>query len=182
MDEKPLSGSARAVCCSSNGAAGRYLHMTVLFQKLIRGDLAAIIRAFGTLDAVPPKVAMIQEAAKVRFFQNPEHIEAVGNLMTQFSDLSHRRNEIAHGQVSKCMVDPDLTGYFLHPGIHSTGRFKKMFRPDFHPLGDYRYTAMQVKHYTDEFRRLECEIHLFMDALDASDQANSPQASQGTSS
>jgi hypothetical protein len=141
------------------------VRMTWLFQLIVEapGSLA-LGRAFGTLESVPPRAAMIREAAKISFMNDPASRDKVVEFMTQFEALSHRRNEIAHGYVSQLTHNGQEKGNFLHPGSHMTKRNTTFLQVDRDPLGDYRYTAAQIGYYTQEFRRLGGEVQDFIDA------------------
>lgn len=145
-----------------------------LFQLLVENDSLAMARAFGTLESVPPKVAMIRAAAAIRFMNNPESLKMVIQFMTQFGELSHRRNEIAHAHVTALTENGRQKGCFLHPGSHMTNRNTKFLQPNRDPLGDYRYTAEQVNYYTKEFRRLGGEIQDFLNAARTRDAPAAP--------
>jgi hypothetical protein len=150
--------------------------MSWLFHLLIGGtEYLAVSRAFGTLEAVPPKANMIRAAADIKFMNDRESREKLGDLMTQFVELSHRRNEIAHAYVSQLTSNGEKKGHFLHPGSHMTNRNTKLFKPPFDPMGDYRYTAAQVAHYTQEFRRLGGDVQSFIDAMQGRSAPGSPQ-------
>jgi len=141
------------------------VRMTWLFQLVVGlpGSLA-LSRAFGILETVGPKMAMIQEAAKISFMNDLASRDKISEFMKQFEALSHRRNEIAHGYVSQLTHNGQYKGHFLHPGSHITKRNTGFGQFDADPLGDYRYTAAQIEYYTQEFRRLGGEVQDFIDA------------------
>lgn len=149
------------------------VRMTWLFQLIVGTDSQALARAFGTLEAVPPKAAMIREAANIRFMNEPDRRAVISDFMTQFIGLSHRRNEIAHGYVTQYTENGQLKGHFLHPGSHMTHRNTNFLQPGSDPLGDYRYTAAQIEHYVQEFRRLGGEVQDFINEMRAKDTPSS---------
>jgi hypothetical protein len=87
--------------------------------------------------------------------------------MTEYEELSHRRNEIAHGTVTNCTLNNEHLGHYLHPGSHITARNTGGVHGLGEDIGDYAYTSTQINHYTSEFRRLGGEIQDLIDELKA---------------
>lgn len=162
-----------------------------MLQSVVNGLLQAVIglrssvlfRAFGALKIVSSKRDMIVEAAKFQFASDKATVKKINDFMTQYVELSYRRNEIAHAYVShvteieKGQIKVDK-GCFLHPGPEVTDRHTKLPKTGLDALGDYRYTAAQIAHYRQDFRRLWQEIEDFKKELSESRGKDLPASSQ----
>jgi hypothetical protein len=126
-------------------------HLELLFGALVESDSYALRRAFGTLESVPNKVAMMREAAIMSLTNNQVLLEKTCSLLTEINEFSQRRNDIAHGQVDMYRRTP--RGWFLTPRFHYT----KKYKPGSPEPMAYRWMSDQINQYTVEFQRLRAE-------------------------
>jgi hypothetical protein len=136
-----------------------------LFETLLGVQSQALKRAFGTLENVPQRSKMIREVAKLRFLNDKPRRVLIKAMMNQYEELSHRRNEIAHGSVVKFTHNNSPRGHYLAPGSHISSRNAGGAIGLGEGLGDYAYTSAQLQHYIAEFVRLRGEIWDLIDEL-----------------
>lgn len=125
------------------------------------------IQAYGSIVSFKSRCEMLRVAAQA-FFSTRKKASATQEtfkrLISEASNYSGRRNEIAHGQVSemKLVYQGGRTrsgGYFLFPSLYNPKKFKKS-------LGmTYSYASADIYHYRQEFTKLHLRIESFRRAL-----------------
>lgn len=121
------------------------------------------VRAYGSINNVGTKCEMLRAAATPYFFRRKSKVkfeDEFKKLIGEYSDFSARRNDIAHGSVSRVFLTERRTakghrrgaiGFYLLPSFYNPKKFKE-------EKFSYQYTSSDVIHYRQEFTKLFLRI------------------------
>ncbi len=120
---------------------------------------APAVRAYGCIFSTGTKAEMLRTAAKAYFSRRKgkAHFEAELMRVTQeYLEFANRRNEIAHGIVSRVFLTektslrghrPGAIGLYLLPSFYNPRKFKN-------EIFTSRYTSSDLVYYRQEFTKL----------------------------
>jgi len=124
---------------------------------------APAVRAFGLINSVNTKCDMLRAAAIPYFARRRSKAQFQAKfktLMGEYSDFSGRRNDIAHGMLSRVFITGKRTsrgerrgavGFYLLPSFYNPKKFKE-------EKFSYQYTSSDLIHYRQEFTKLSLRI------------------------
>jgi hypothetical protein len=127
----------------------------------------AFRRLFGSIESSSARRAAIRNAAEVYFWHDSDGamLKRLDALLEQVSKASKRRDEIAHGIVTRLTANNNSVGAFLLPSGYNSGRNKiyparNMAAPlaEAFPFcnltGEYRYCSSEINVIYNKFRQL----------------------------
>jgi hypothetical protein len=124
---------------------------------------APAVRAYGCINSVATKCEMLRLAATPYFARRKSKAQFESpfkKLMSEYSDFSARRNDIAHGSVKRVFITEKSTakghrrsaiGFYLLPSFYNPKKFKE-------EKFSYQYTSSDLIHYQQEFTKLSLRI------------------------
>ena len=142
-------------------------------------DHQPAVRAFGVVTTVMTRRHMIEAAADAFFRQYDEisdlrpsmedHQAELKGLLQLYQGWSSRRNDVAHGFVTKAVfvrdedawIEPDKSMFLLVPSLGASR--KRMI--EWYP--DYQYRADHIDVFTYAFHELADQANRFCEALQA---------------
>lgn len=131
------------------------MRLPQLLCVLIQSNSYALRRAFGTLDSVIPRTAMLLAAAEAALMNHRALLKKTRVLLGEINEFNNRRNDIVHAKVSSFTVNGVHRGLYLVPGFNVTKKYDIFAAPD--PEA-YRWTTSQIDQYAAEFRRLGGQV------------------------
>jgi hypothetical protein len=124
-------------------------------------------RAFGSIDSSSVRRKAILAAAEAYFSDDWEDKDVrlpFFKVLEAVSFASKRRDDIAHGTVSRHRVDGKPFGSFLQPPHYNTERTKAYARLDeddplYFLFTDFRYVSADISAFDTKFQELGAAIH-----------------------
>ena len=146
-----------------------------VFSAFMEANRDASERVYGALEGLKVKMEVLEQAAQAAFRQRdvaPEFREAWKRLKGHYSLAHNRRNEIAHGQVVHARAAGAIgqaTNYLLMPRANAKKSSPVWESPPDAPLSTigYRYSAADIKRWTDQFWQLDSWVRLFEEEYSA---------------
>ena len=138
---------------------GRLGYMFGLIVDSRRTDAAS--RAYGAVSSFQARYDMLAAAFAASPARHDPAVAPFDALLKRIAHFGPRRNDIAHGMVTKFNVDRKERGHYLCPAQYAT---KRRRRPGT-ALGDYAYTSAQIYEYVAEFIACGKAILPFMTAV-----------------
>jgi hypothetical protein len=152
--------------------------LAALFKTLIPIQFdAPLIAAFGSVASGPARIQMIVAAANALFALDAGTFKDLKTLMNEIGNMSGRRNEIAHGTVSR-FTGPDDTdhGCYLVPAWFNTKKKRsprKPFTADSTSMDHYTYayTSAQILEYAERFKAYSEKVWPLIERVDKAQKA-----------
>ncbi len=115
------------------------------------------MRAYGTVASFSGRRDMVKAAFDVFELRDHPKVAPFAPLLNRAGNFSARRNEIAHGVVTRVTVDNVPQGSYLVPPRYNSNKHKYREPISMLGLGDYAYTAAQIHEYAQHFHDLHIE-------------------------
>jgi hypothetical protein len=124
---------------------------------------APAVRAFGCINSTKTKAEMLRVAAVPYFARRKSKAQFAAQfkkVVGEYTNFSSRRNDIAHGLLSRVFITGKRTskgerrgaiGLYLLPSFYNSKKFKE-------EKFSYQYTSSDLIHYQQEFTKLSLRI------------------------
>ena len=153
--------------------------LALLFGTIIDSNTSAGRAAYGSVVSAAARLDLIMAAADANKRISADRLTAITRLVAhEIGRLVARRNEIAHGQVTRFRraegaagKAPELEGHYLVPPYYNTRkhlsyRDKQATSTAFGTL-KYAYTSYQIGYYALQFQLYAERVHLLWPQIDA---------------
>jgi hypothetical protein len=138
--------------------------IAMLFSVVTTGKFYDVsgpaLRAYGSIAGTAVRIEMVRAAVESWAQQYPQCplIPNCNQLLSECSNWSSRRNEIAHGQVD-CVMDAIPNGWMLFPGLFDTK--KRLVQG----ISKYRYSVEHIEQFSAGFLGLHSRLNECTSAL-----------------
>jgi len=131
-------------------------NLALCFSAFVGASLKdGAVLAYGTVTAFTGRRDMVKVAFEAFPARSHEKIAPFKDILNRAGNFSARRNEIAHGIVTRLTVEQVDNGCYLLPPLYNTNKQRKFAVTA--GFGDYAYTSSQISEYTQHFGDLANE-------------------------
>jgi hypothetical protein len=144
-----------------------------LFRVVVNAQFDPAAAAYGSIVSGASRIEMVLAAARSAPAIDASTLSEVTVLLNQVGKLSGRRNEIAHGQVTRFEGPGGVDhGRFLVPATYNSRKKhnpRKPFASDATAMDhySYAYTSAQIRQYADHFITYSDKVWPLIEGVDA---------------